>query len=264
MPAVMEPSPLTEITLFFSLLSAFAVENQLVLGQLATDAKSNEITAIPQLLDMLDIEGTTVTIDAAGCQKEIAKKIREKKADYILALKGNQGTLHAEAKNFFTQAVDADPIETGCDYFVSEERSRAREEKREIWATQDLSWLPQKSDWKDLTSLICVRSTRKTKKGTSTELRYYISSSEANADKLGTEIRLHWSVENQLHWQLDVSYGEDKAKVRKDNGPENLSALKKCTLNLLRADTKTKTGIKNKRAKAGWSREYLLEIIGVK
>lgn len=246
------------------MISAFAAQNQLILGQLATDSKSNEITAIPRLLDLIDIKGSTVTIDAAGCQKEIAKQIRSKEADYILALKKNQGTLHAEAKNFFDQAIDEDPSETGCDYFVSEERSRSRDEKREIWVVQNLDWLPQKESWEDLTSLICVRSTRKTKDKTSVEHRYYISSLKGDADKLGMEIRLHWGVENKLHWHLDVSYGEDKGKVRKDHGPENVSVLKRCTLNLLKADTSTKMGIKNKRARAGWNRKYLLRLIGVK
>lgn len=246
------------------IVSAFAAENRLVLGQLATNAKSNEITAIPLLLNMLDIQGATVTIDAAGCQKEIAKRIRELGGDYILALKGNHGNLYAEVENFFNQATQVNPKEANCDYHVSEEKNRGRKEKREIWSTQELNWLPQKEEWVDLNALVCVRNTRDVKGKTSVEMRYYIASRKADAQKYGFEIRLHWGVENKVHWQLDVSYNEDKSKVRKDNGPENLSALKRCTMNLLKADTETKAGIKNKRAKAGWDRGYMMRLLNSK
>jgi predicted transposase YbfD/YdcC len=245
-------------------VSAFASENRLILGQLSTDEKSNEITAIPQLLKMLDIQGATVTIDAARCQKGIAKQIREQGGNYMLALKANQGNLHAEVENFFKQAINVNPEEADCEYSLSEEKNRNRWEKREVWSTQDLEWLPQRDDWIDLKSIVCVRSSRTIKEKTSVELRYYISSQEVNANKQASDIRAHWGIENQVHWQLDVSYGEDKCKVRKDNGPENLSVLKRCTMNLLKADTKTKAGIKNKRAKAGWSREYMMELLSGK
>lgn len=243
------------------IVSAFAADNGLVLGQLATEKKSNEITAIPKLLEMLDIKGATITIDAAGCQKEIARKIREGEGEYVLALKGNQGNLHAEAKTFFNQVMETTPQEADCDYFITEERSRARQEKREIWTTQKLDWLPQVGEWMDLHTLACVKSTRTVKGKTSVEMRYYISSLKENAELHNQKIRSHWGVENKLHWQLDVSYGEDKSKVRKDHGPENLSVLRRCTLNLLKADTKTKAGIKNKRAKAGWDRDYMLALL---
>ena len=245
-------------------VSAFAAENKLILGQRATEAKSNEITAIPLLLNMLDIQGATITIDAAGCQKNIAKCIRKKGGNYILALKGNQGNLHAEVENFFKQVIVLTPEEAACDYYVSEEKSRDRFEKREVWSTNEIGWLPQREEWTDLNTLICVRSTRSIKDNTSVELRFYIANEMAEAQKFGLEIRSHWGIENKVHWQLDVSYGEDKSKVRKDNGPENLSVLKRCTMNLLKADTKTKAGIKNKRAKAGWSREYMMELLNGK
>ncbi len=246
------------------MVSAFAAENRLILGQLATDTKSNEITAIPLLLRMLDIQGATITIDAAGCQKEIAKEIRVLGADYILALKGNQGNLHDEVVNFFDQALRVSPEEAGCDHSLSVEKNRGRLEKREIWSTQELSWLPQRMDWVDLKALICVKSTRKIRDKETIELRYYIASGKTSAQDYGLGIRSHWSVENKVHWQLDVSYGEDKSKVRKDNGPENLSVLKRCTMNLLKADTTTKAGIKNKRAKAGWSKEYMIGLLNGK
>ena len=243
------------------LVSAFAAENQLVLGQLATDTKSNQITAIPRLLKLLDIKGATISIDAVGCQKKIVRTIREEGGDYLIALKANQGTLHAEAENFFLQAMQVDPSDSDCDYAMTEEKSRGRVEKREVWMTEDLTWLPQEKDWLDLKSLICVRSSRIVKGKTSTEVRIFISSLEKDASRGLKTVRAHWVVENKLHWQLDVTYGEDAAKTRKDNGPENLSVIRRCTMNLLKADTKTKAGMKNRRAKAGWNRQYLVSLL---
>jgi len=246
------------------LVSAFSADNNLVLGQLATDAKSNEITAFPLLLELLDLKEATVTIDAAGCQKNIAAQIVDKGGDYVLALKGNQESLHGEVENFFKQAVEVTLQESECDYYCSEEKSRGRIEKREVWATENLSWLPQKEEWKGLNSLICVRSSRIIKEKETVEWRYYISSHRADAPRLAKAVRSHWGVENKLHWQLDVSYHEDDCKVRKDNGAENFSVIRRATLNLLKADNKTKAGIKNKRAKAGWNKEYMMQILGVK
>lgn len=245
------------------LVSAFSVKNDIVLGQLATEAKSNEITAFPILINLLDLEQAIVTIDAAGCQKDIASQIRNKGGDYVLALKGNQGNLHAEIVNFFDQALQATPEEAGCDHYISEEKSRGRLETREIWVSDQLDWLPQKKDWMDLNSIVCLISKRVTKTKETVERRYYISSLPANAWKIGHAIRDHWSVENKLHWQLDVSYNEDDCKVCKDNGAENFSVIRRVTLNLLKADKKTKAGIKNKRSKAGWDKNYMLNILGV-
>lgn len=243
------------------LVSAFSSQNDLVLGQLATQAKSNEITAFPILIEMLDLKDSVVTIDAAGCQKDIVNKIRNKGGDYVLALKKNQGSLYAEAENYFTQAIEVSPKDADCDFYFSEERSRGRIEKREIWATQNLDWLPQISEWKDLRCLVCVRSTRILKSKEAIELRYYISSLQNEAQRHGQVIRHHWGIENKLHWQLDVSYREDECKIRKDHGAENFSILRRATLNLLKGDKKTKAGIKNKRLKAGWDKEYMVEIL---
>lgn len=244
-------------------VSAFSVENNLILGQLATEKKSNEITAFPLLIELLDLNSAIVTIDAAGCQKNIAELIRKKSGDYVLALKGNQGSIHAEAENFFKQALKVAPEEAQCDYFCSEEKSRDRFEKREVWTTQELDWLPQKTDWKDLKSLSCLKSTRTLKGKETVEFRFYISSLSDDAWKIGNAIRSHWAIENKLHWQLDISYDEDGCKVRKDNGAENFTVLRRATLNLLKADKKTKAGIKNKRSKAGWNKEYMLEVLGM-
>lgn len=245
------------------LVSAFSASNGIVLGQLATEAKSNEITAFPLLIEMLDLKGAIVTIDAAGCQKKVVEKICEKKGDYVLALKGNQRCLHAEVENFFRQVLEVSPEEANCDFYISEEKSRDRWEKREVWATMNLDWLPQASEWEGLRSLVLIRSTRTIKGKSSTELKYYISSLFADAQKQGQAVRAHWGVENKLHWQLDVSYREDDCRVYRDSGPENFSILRRATLNLLKADKKTKAGIKSKRSKAGWNRKYMLEILGI-
>jgi len=243
------------------IVSAFAVKNDLVLGQLATEKKSNEITAFPLLLKILDLENSIVTIDAAGCQKDIAKIIIQKKGDYLLAVKGNQKKLFDELGNFFDQAIECSEEEVGYDYYSTEEKSRNRIEKREVWTVEDLEWLSQKKDWEGLKTISCIKSTRTYKEKTSIEFRYYISSLSKDAKRIAEAIRGHWGVENKLHWQLDVSYNEDKCKVRKDNGAENFSVLRRATLNLLKKDKKTKAGIANKRLKAGWSKKYLLEVL---
>jgi len=247
------------------IVHAFATENQLLLGQLATNAKSNEITAIPELLKMLTIKGNVITIDAMGCQKEIVKQIREREGDYVIALKGNQGTLHAEAENFFQQAMDVEPSESGCDFVSSIEKNHGRIEERQVWSCS-LDWLSaeQLESWVDLKTLICVKSTRTHKGKTTHEMRYYMSSLASNAQRLAQIVRAHWGVENKLHWHLDVSFGEDLCKVRTDHAAENFSLAKKMALNLLKADTSEKLGVPNKRKLAGWSPEYLLKILGVK
>jgi predicted transposase YbfD/YdcC len=247
------------------IVHAFATENGLLLGQLATDVKSNEITAIPELLKLLTINGNIITIDAMGCQKEIVKQIRKQEGDYVIALKGNQGALHAEAENFFQQAMDVEPGESGCDFAKTVEKNRGRVEQREIWSCS-LDWLDPEDlkDWSDLRTMVCVKSTRSCKGKTSQEIRYYMSNLESNANHLKQIVRAHWGVENNLHWHLDVSFGEDLCKLRTDHAAENFSLAKKMALNLLKADTSEKLGIPNKRKLAGWSPEYLLKILGVK
>lgn len=247
------------------IVHAFAAENQLLLGQLATDAKSNEITAIPELLNLLTIKGNTITIDAIGCQKTIVSQIRGQDGDYMIALKGNQGTLHAEAENFFRQAMEVGIEEAECSRFHSIEKNRGRIEEREVWSC-GLDWLDseQREVWKDLQSFVCVKSTRTCKGKTTEELRYYMTSLPSNAEHLAKIIRTHWEVENKLHWHLDVSFGEDLCKIRTGQAAENFSLVRKICLNMLKADTSEKLGVKNKRKLAGWSSEYLLKILGVK
>ena len=249
------------------MVSAFAAENEIILGQLKTAGKGKELEGIKLILQLLDLEGTIVTIDAGGCHKEIAELIRSKKADYIFGLKGNQGTLLAETENFFTQVLSMSQEEWSkecqCDYFVTEERSRNRQEKREVWSTGDLEWLPQRTLWKDLRSITCVRSTRVINTQSSTELRYYISSKEAHAESLGKGIRSHWGVENKVHHVLDVAYEEDKCRVRKDHGAENLSVMRRATQNMLKLEGSRKLSTNKKRTLAALNTEYRLKLLGV-
>lgn len=246
------------------IVTAFAAENDIILGQLRTAEKSNEITAIPELLEVLALKGCIVTTDGMGCQKAIAKKIRERKGDYVLGLKGNQGSLHAEAINFFDQVIDVGPEEAGCSYARSIEKAHGRIEEREVWITSDLEWLDAAKTWVDLRSLVCVRSTRREKRKTTIEKRYYISSLVAQAEQMGQIIRSHWAIEVKLHWHLDVSFNEDKSKIRAGNGAENFSLLKRCVLNLIKTDTTEKASVSLKRRMAGWDPAYRLRLLGVK
>lgn len=246
------------------IVTAFAAENDIVLGQLKTAEKSNEVTAIPQLLQTLKLKGCIVTIDAMGCQTAIIEKIRDGGGDYVVGLKGNQGILHAEAVNFFEQAIEVGANESGCDFFKTIEKGHGRIEEREVWVVSDLSWLENVIDWKDLKSLICIKSVRHEKNKTTTEKRYYISSLQIGAARIGEIVRLHWGIENKLHWHLDVTFNEDKSKIRAGNGAENFSLLKRCVLNLVKADKDSKDSISTRRRVAGWEPAYRLRLLGVK
>lgn len=246
------------------IVTAFAAENDIILGQLKTAEKSNEITAIPELLKTLRLKGCIITIDAMGCQTSIIKKIVEQRGDYVIGLKGNQGNLHAEAVNFFDQAIDAGAQEAECSYTKTIEKDHGRIEEREIWTTSNLDWLQNTEEWHALKSLTCIKSTRHEKGKTSVEIRYYISSLSAPAARIGEIIRLHWGIENKLHWHLDVTFNEDKSNVRAGYGAENFSLLKRCVLNLIKADTTEKASISTKRKMAGWNPAYRLKLLGVK
>ena len=246
------------------IVTAFAAENDIILGQLKTAEKSNEITAIPELLDTLVLKDCTVTIDAMGCQTAIVKKIRDSQGDYVLGLKGNQGTLHAEAVNFFDQAIEVGAEEAECEYHSTVEKGHGRIEEREVWMTSNLEWLEGSDDWEGLQSLICIRSTRHEKGKTTIEKRYYISILRTTAQRIGEVIRLHWGIENKLHWHLDVTFNEDKSKIRAGHGAENFSLLKRCVLNLVKADTSEVGSITTKRRIAGWNPAYRLRLLGVK
>jgi predicted transposase YbfD/YdcC len=239
------------------MVSAWASANNLVLAQRKVDDKSNEITAIPRLLDALELSGTVVTIDAMGCQRSIAANIVDKKADYILAVKENQGHLLAEIKDSFQMlAADATAEEIDCGH--------GRVEQRRCSVIGDLSLLEKASEWASLQGLVRIESERyhKVTGKTEREIRYYITSLKPDAGRLNRAIRQHWSIENRLHWALDVSFGEDLDRKRAGNAAQNFSLLNRIALNLLKQDKTCKLGIKGKRLKAGWDNEYLLHLLG--
>ena len=234
------------------IVSAWVGAQNLVLGQLATEEKSNEITAIPQLLDSMEITGDTITIDAMGCQREIAAKIREKGAHYVFSVKENQKETLGEIKEYFEDVQETwtkthlptDVRHSGI------EKDHGRIEKREVWTEEDPSWMTSKDRWKDLKTIIRYRCTRTEGDKKSMENRYYLSDLSLDAEKAAELIRGHWSIENRLHWFLDVCFGEDKCRARTNHAPENLNVLRKTALRLLR-----KTSVPEKRI--GTSRKIL-------
>ena len=245
-----------------AMVSAWAQENRLVLGQVRVDEKSNEITAIPELLRILEISGCIVTLDAMGCQTEIAKTIVDKQADYVLAVKGNQPTLLDDLRKYFEWAL-TDPFQQ-TQYTKSEtvDGDHGRIEVRRCYATDDCEWLRRKVEWQGLRSIAMVESERSVGEAEpSHERRYYISSLSADAKELNRVIRSHWSIENSLHWVLDIGFREDESRIRKDHGPENMATLRHLALNLLKQDKSIKVGIKSKRKNAGWDERYLLKVL---
>lgn len=214
-------------------VNAWVCENQMVLGQYATDVKSNEITAIPELLELLSLRGATVTMDAMGCQRGIAKALVDKGADYIFGLKGNQPTLHREVLESFDAETCAALARDAASYAVTVDKGHGRNEVRRVWVQRDVSWLAQTKDWKGLSSLVLVEAERTRRGVTSCERRAYISSLAVSAEEMGAKVRGHWHVENRLHWVLDVSFGEDRARIGRKHGAENMSAMRKIAMNLL-------------------------------
>ncbi len=243
------------------IVSAWACENKMVFGQVATNEKSNEITAIPKLLEMLVLDGSVVTIDAMGCQKKIAEKIIDNNGDYIFSLKGNHGTLHEEVKLFMDDAI----ANSGSyDYSCDTDAGHGRVEIRNVWYSENVRWIQDLKQWTGLSSLVAVESQRIIGDKVSTERRYFISSlSGIDAKTIGRMIRSHWGIENKLHWSLDVSFGEDDCRIRKGFGAENVSRLRRIALNLLKQEETAKCGIKAKRNKAGWDEKYLQKILGI-
>lgn len=244
------------------MVSAWATKNQLVLGQVKVDDKSNEITAIPALLDLLELSGCIVTIDAIGCQKEIAQKIVDQGADYVLALKANQGTLHADAQTLFDDARAIDFAD--CDYHKTVDKGHGRIEIRECWATahpEYLAALYKPEQWAKLQTAVMVRAERRVGEKIETETRYYISSLPGNAKQLNAAVREHWHIENQLHWVLDVTFREDDSRIRIGNAAQNMAVLRHMALNLLKREQSTKRSLRGKRLKAGWDEDYLVQVL---
>jgi predicted transposase YbfD/YdcC len=240
-------------------VSAWADELGLVLGQVKTEEKSNEITAIPQLLAALDLSGCIVTIDAMGCQKKIAADIIAGKGDYVLGLKGNHPEVHAEVEALF------DPAELGEPEYSETTKDHGRIEKREAWLCTDLAWFAGLKFWPGLKAFGCIRSSRTVKEHTAVEYRYFLTSLSDTA-QFARSVRAHWGIENKLHWALDVVFREDYARNRKDHSAANLAALRKIVLNLIRLEPTEKLGkqklsLGRKRLYASYNPDYLLKIL---
>ena len=248
------------------MVSAWAVEHGMVLGQRKVDEKSNEITAIPELLEVLDVTGCIVTIDAMGCQREIAEKIVSQQADYMLAVKGNQGTLAQDITDLFAGFEQAHWYEVLHDYAKTVNKDHARLEIRECWVVSQpeyLSYLRRYRDWKDLHSLVKVVSQRQLNGKTTAKVRYFISSLTPTAHHALAVCRDHWQIENDLHWVLDVAFAQDHNRVHKDHAPENLAVLQHIALNLLKQERSTRSSIKTKRLRAGWDDHYLFKVLAL-
>ena len=249
-------------TAFVHMVSAWATSNRVVLGQVKTDEKSNEITAIPRLLKLLAIDGCLVTIDAMGCQKDIAKGIVEAHADYLLSVKDNQPTLAVEIAALFEHAR-RDVAALGVDFHETRNTGHGRTEVRRCWTTTLVESLSQQDQWSNLGSLAMIESERTVDDGkTSTERRYYICSrKKLPATRALSAARSHWGIENELHWVLDVAFREDDCRVRVGYAAENFAVIRHLALNLLKSVPGTKVGIKTRRLRAGWDENFLLRVL---
>lgn len=249
------------------IVSAWASKNGLVLGQVKVNDKSNEITAIPELLCALELEGCVVTIDAMGCQKDIADKIIEAKADYVLALKGNHATVHEEFREYFDDAVPAGadartPLPEGMDFHQTVEKGHGRIETRRYWQTSDIGWFEDKQLWRGLRSVGMVESIRDVGGETSIERRLYLSSLQLDVQRFAGAVRSHWGVENSLHWTMDVTFGEDQSRARTQFAAQNLATLRRIVLNLLKKDKTPRLSLRRKRIIAGLDDNYLKKLLG--
>ncbi|HEX7643150.1 MAG TPA: ISAs1 family transposase [Burkholderiaceae bacterium] len=243
------------------MVSAFACGHGITLGQVKTDEKSNEITAIPELIEALDLAGATVTLDAMGCQKKIAQTIVDRDADYVFGLKGNQDTLHAAVQQLFDVAEWQNYVDFSDWGHVTEDAGHGRRERRRCIALPCPAGAPFDA-WAEMKSVVMVESARRTGDKTTVEKRYYVSSLPPDAKRLAQAIRSHWAIENRLHWCLDMTFGEDACRVRKDYAPENLNIVRKIAMNLLRLN-RLKKSLPKKRLRACIDPAYLAQILGV-
>jgi predicted transposase YbfD/YdcC len=246
------------------MVSAWATANRIVLGQRKVAEKSNEITAIPELLQALALSGCIVTIDAMGCQTEIVQTIIEQGADYVLALKGNQGNLSQDVQEAFAYGHKTNFEQVIHDYHKTVGKGHGRLEIRECWTMPVAEWcehIRHVEAWANWQTMVMVKSQRQSEGETTEETRFFISSLGSNAQELLAAVRTHWEIENGLHWVLDVAFREDESRIRKGFGQENFALLRHIALNLLKQDKSTKVGIKSKRLKAGWDETYLLSLL---
>lgn len=245
------------------LVSAWASANRLVLGQVKVDEESNEITAVPKLLRLLNLKGCIVTVDALNTQKEIAAEIREQEADYVLALKANHGRLHKEVEEFFRSVREDRTYGFTTSTHKTVDGEHGRIEEREYWQVNVPDWLEAKSEWRDLASLGMVEATREIKGKKSVEQRYYLSSLEVDAKRLAEAVRGHWGIENSQHWILDVVFREDDSRIRVGEAAENVAVIRRIALNLLQQERTVKRGVKTKRLKAALDESYLLNVLNI-
>jgi predicted transposase YbfD/YdcC len=242
------------------MVSAFAARQRLVLGQVAVAGKSNEIVAIPALLDMMSIEGAVVTIDAMGCQRDIARKIIEKKADYIVALKGNQGTLREDVEVFVNEQKALEYKDTTISAHETVDADHGRIETRNYTVIHDVDWLQARHQWPGLNAVVVVESRREINAKITNETRFYITSLPISATAVGPMIRAHWAIENSLHWVMDMVFRDDECRVRTDNAPANFATCRHIAYNLTR-NAPGKDSIRLRRKTAGWDDEYLASLI---
>src|SRR3954462_10328974 len=238
------------------MVSAWGCEQRLVLSQIATDAKSNEITAVPKLLEMLSLKGTIVTTEALNCQRAIAQQIVDQGGDYVLALKGNQGTLHEDLSTFRD-----DPAQAATPTAQTVEADHGRIETRNAMVSTDIDWVQQDHRWPGLTAIKVTRI-RETAAKTTTETAYYLLSSALSAERFNDVVRQHWGVENRLHWRLDVVMNEDQDRTRMGNGPQNLAILRHMALNVMQKDG-SKEALRGKFQRAGWDNAYLSRLLAL-
>ena len=248
------------------MVSAWLSHNSMVLGQIKVDAKSNEITAIPQLLELLDIEGAIVTIDAMGTQKSIAAQIIDQKGDYILSLKDNQPNLRADVEAYLERVKkenfrDHEDNKIPYTTFTSRNNDHGRLETRTCWAVQCTDWVEGHKEWKGLRSIAVIESQRQVDGKSTKESRYYISSLEPEAEDIAQGARSHWGIENGLHWVLDTVFREDESRIRKDNSPQNMAVVRHIALNILKREKTIKRSIQRKRFLAALDESYLEKVL---